>query len=125
MRARRIGISGLEQLCSAAHRHPLEGEADREELAELLDVEGHHLRAVMRDVLGEAECLELPDRLADGRDAHPELPGQILKAQGCARRQLAHDDRLAQALQSRFSHRPVPDGGACGDLKPRLHRRGP
>jgi len=80
---------------------------------------------VVRHVLGEPERLELPHRLADRRDAHPELPGQIFEAQGGARRQLAHDDRLAEALQSRFRHRPVPDGGACGDLKPRFHRRGP
>ena len=105
-----------KQLGRAPHRHALEREPDREELAQLLDVEAHHLRAVVRHVLGEPERLELPHRLADRRDAHPEPAGEILEPQRRPRRQLAHDDRLAQPLQRGLRHRPVTDGGACGDL---------
>ena len=69
----------------------------------------------MRHVLGEPERLELAHRLPDRRDAHPERAREILEPQRRAGRQLAHDDRLAQALQGGLRHRPVPDGGAFGD----------
>ena len=104
--------AGVEELRRAAHGHALEREPDREQLAQLLDVEPHHLRAVMRHVLGEAERLELAHRLADRRDAHAERAREILEPKRRPGRQLAHDDRLAQALERGLRHRPVPDGGA-------------
>ena len=68
----------------------------------------------MWHVLGEAERLELPHRLADRRDAHAERAGQVLEPERRARRQLAEDDRLAQPLERRFGHRSVPDRGHGG-----------
>jgi len=77
----------------------------------LLDVERHHLRPMVRDVLGEAERLELPDGLADRGDAHPERARKVLEPQRSARGELAEDDRLAQSLERGFRHRAVADGG--------------
>ena len=79
MRAGRLVVGRAEELGRAAHRHRLEGEPDREQLAQLLDVEPHHLRAVVGHVLGEPEGLELADGLADRRDAHAERAGEILE----------------------------------------------
>ena len=93
-----------------SHCHRLEREPDREQLAQLLDVEPHHLRAVMRDVLRETQRLELADGFADRRDAHPERAGEILEPQRRARRQLAEDDRLPQPLERGFGHGAVADG---------------
>jgi hypothetical protein len=121
VRARRLGVARLEQLSGAPHRHALEREPDREELPELLDVEPHHLRPVVRHVLGEAQGLELPDGFADRRDAHPERAGEILEAQGRPGLQLAHDDRLAEALQRSLGHRPV----TRRRRETRVHGRGP
>jgi hypothetical protein len=52
--------------------------------------------AAVRDVLGEAEHLELPDGLADGHRAHVERARELLEAQRRARRELAVEDRLLQ-----------------------------
>ena len=67
---------------------------------------------MVRHVLGEPERLELADGLADRRDAHPERAGEILEAERRAGRQLAEDDRLAQALERRLRHRAVAHGAA-------------
>jgi hypothetical protein len=115
MRARLLLVLRAEQLRRAPHGHRLERQPDREQLPQLLDVEAHHLRAVMRDVLGEPERLQLPNRLPDRRDAHPERAREILESQRRSRGQLAEDDRLAQPLQRRFRHRPVTDSGPTGD----------
>src|SRR5689334_13162845 len=125
MRARGLLVRGGEELGGAADGHALEREPDGEELAELLDVERHHLRTVMRDVLREAERLELPDGLPDRRDAHAELAGEILEAERRTGRQLAEDDRLPEALEGGLRHRPVPDGASRWDLELGVHRRGP
>ena len=91
----------------------------------LLDVEPHHLGAVVRHVLGKTQRLELADGLANRRDAHAELAGEILEPQGRPRRELAHDDRLAQALERRLGHRPMADGGSSADWQRRLQRADP
>ena len=115
VRARPLLVLRGEPVGSAAERHRLEGEPDREQLAQLLDVEPHDLRPVVGHVLGQAERLELPDRLADRGDAHPERAGEILEPERRARRQLAEDDRLAQTLEGGLGHGAVPDGTAAGD----------
>src|SRR5436190_1884194 len=48
----------------------------------------------MRHVLGKAQRLELPNRLADRRDAHPGLTGEVLEPAGeHARLELCGDGR--------------------------------
>ena len=69
---------------------------------------------MVRDVLGEPERLQLTYSLSDRRDAHTERAREILEAQRRPGRELAHDDRFAQAFERGFGHRPVPDGGASG-----------
>ena len=80
---------------------------------------------MVRDVLCEPQRLELADGLADGRDAHAELAGEVLEPQGRSGRQLTHDDRLAQAFQRGLGHRAMSNCGSCADGQRRLQRRGP
>ena len=103
----------VEPLGRAAHRQRLEREPHLEQIAQLVDVEIEHLRALVRHVLREPERLQLPHRLADRRDAHPERPRQLVQPQRRPGRQLAHDDRLAQLLQRVFGHRPVAHRRPC------------
>ena len=102
----RVGVG--EALRRAAHGQRLERQPDLEEVAQLVDVEIEHPGALVGHVLREAERLQLPDRLADRRDAHPERAGELVQAQRRAGRQLAEDDRLAQLLEGELGHRPVP-----------------
>ena len=120
MRARLLLVARLEQLRRPPHGERLQREADREQLPHLLDVDPHHLRAVVRDVLGEPERLELADGLADRRDAHAERAGEILEPERGPWVQLAEDDRLAQPLERGLGHRPVADDRA-GGWQCRLH----
>jgi hypothetical protein len=66
---------------------------------------------VVRHVLGEAERLELAHGFPDRRDAHPEPLRELLEPKRRPGRELAEDDRLAEALEGGFRHRPVPDCG--------------
>ena len=110
--ARRLLVGGAEQLGCAPQREGLEREPHREELPQLLDVERHHLRPVVRDVLRESQCLELAHRLADRGDAHPERACDILQPEGRSRRQISMNDRFAEPFERSFGHRAVADGGA-------------
>ncbi len=109
----RFLVGRTEQFRRAPQGECLESQPHREELPQLLDVERHHLGAVVRDVLGESERLELAHRLADGRDAHPEPAGDILQPQRRTWHQISMDDRLAQPLERSLGHRPVADGGVA------------
>src|SRR6185437_5260330 len=68
---------------------------------------------------------ELPDGLTDRRDAHAELAGEILEPERRPRRELAHDDRLAQALERRLGHRPMADCGSGTNWQRRPQRADP
>ena len=74
-----LAVLVREALGGPAHGHRLEREAHLEEVAQLLHVDRDDLGAVMGHVLGEPERLQLPDGLADGRDAHAERGRQILE----------------------------------------------
>ena len=103
----RLGSGVREPLGAPAHGERLEREPDLKEVAQLVDVEIEHLRALMGDVLGQSQSLELADRLADRRDARPQRASQFVQAQGRPGGQLAQDDRLAQLLERVLRHRPV------------------
>ena len=92
----------------------LQHEANLEQVAEVVDVEGQHAGALVGDVLGEAERLELAHRLANGGNAHAERARQLVEPQRRPRLQLAQDDRLAQLLERELGHRPVPDSPRLG-----------
>ena len=101
-------VLATEQLRRATHRHPLQRKPDREQLAQLLDLEPDDLRPVMRHVLRQTERLELTYRFPDRRDAHPLLLRDLLQAEVRARPDLPEDDRLAQPLERRLCHGAVP-----------------
>ena len=112
---------------SAARRTAmrLEREPDREQLAQLLDVERHHLGSVVRHVLGEPERLELAHRFANRRDAHAELARRDPRAgAGCpgvsSPRMIASRSR-SSAASAIVRWRTV----AAGHLDGRLHGAGP
>ena len=108
-----VGLRRREPLGGAPQGKRLEGQADLEEVAELVDVEVEDTGTLVRDVLREPERLELPDGLTDRRDAHPERACELVEAERGARGQVAEDDRLAELLEGELRHRPVahPAGG--------------
>jgi len=124
MHPRGFAVGRAEKLGGPAQGHALEREADREQLAQFLDVEARHLGPVMGHVICEPERLELAHRFPDRGDAHPERPCEILQPERGSGRELTHDDRLTQAFQGGLRHRPVSDGGAFGDWEGGLHRGG-
>src|SRR6185312_16104278 len=102
------------------HRERLEREPDLEQVAKVVDVERLDARALVRDVLGEAERLELPHRLPDRRDAHAERPRELIESERGPRLELAHDDRLAQLIERVLGHRAMAEAAALG-VPGRLH----
>src|SRR5581483_1080595 len=82
-----LGVLAGEPLGRPAHGERLEREPHLEQVAQVVDVEVQYPRALVRDVLREAESLELPQRRAG--------------------RQLAEDDRLPQLVERVLGHRPV------------------
>ena len=112
--ARDVGLGARQPLGRAPDGERLEREPHLEEVAQLVGVEIEHPRALVRHVLREPERLQLPDRLPDRRDAHPERAGELVEPQRRSGRQLAEDDRLAQLLERVFGHRPVAHPAFCG-----------
>ena len=106
--AGRIGVPVREVLGRPADRERFERQADLEQVTQLLDVEVEDAGALVRHVLGQAERLQLAHRLANRRDRHAERPGELVEPERRPRRELPHDDRLAQLLERVFRHRPVP-----------------
>ena len=120
------------QLVVAAHRavtngERLESDARVVDDLELADGQVRHACTLVGRRLGNAKHLELPDRLADRRDAHVQGPGQLFEPQRRALRDRAHDDPLAQRGERGLRHRLARSGfralcgwKAVGHVEPRV-----
>ena len=125
---RRLDLGRRHALRCTTDGERLERKPNLEEVAQVVDVERDHLRALVGNVLGQSERLELAHRLPDRRNAHAERAGELVEAEGRAGLQLPHDDRLPELLERILGHRPVSQpaavGFACrGHLSAQAHTR--
>jgi len=101
-------VRGGEPAGSASNCERLEDEPDLVRVAQVVERQLADAGAAVRHVYGQTQALETPDRLPDRRDAHAEPLGELLEPEGCARGQLAREDRVLELGESGLRHGRIP-----------------